>query len=105
MIYLVLDAGGIEALGVLLMHLAVEIGEAHAHPRRALDLLVIFGDREAALLIDRFLFGHGDDFRIDEDPRFWLALAVLVLLGEVHGDETQGLRDLDRRQPDAGRVV
>jgi hypothetical protein len=34
MIDLVLDAGGEQALGVLLMHLAVEIGEAHAHPRR-----------------------------------------------------------------------
>ena len=34
-----------------------------------------------------------------------LGLAVLVLLGEVHGDQPQRLRDLDRRQPDAGRVV
>src|SRR5436309_2485374 len=47
---LVLDAGGIKALGVLFMHLAVEIGETHAHPRGALDLLVIFGDRQAAFL-------------------------------------------------------
>jgi hypothetical protein len=33
---LVLDAGGEQAVGVFLMHLAVEIGEAHAHPRRPL---------------------------------------------------------------------
>src|SRR3954470_16631927 len=50
---LVLDAGGEQPFGVLLVHLAVEIGEADAHPRRALDFLVIFGDREAALLVDR----------------------------------------------------
>ena len=27
------------------------------------------------------------------------------LLGEIHGDQPQRLRDLDRRQPDAGRVI
>ena len=34
-----------------------------------------------------------------------LGLAVLVGLGEIHGDQPQRLRDLDRRKPDAGRVV
>src|SRR3954449_5416140 len=105
MIDLVLDAGGVEAFGVLLMHLAVEIGVAHPHLRGALDLLVIFGDRQAAFLVDRQVLGGGDDFRIDEDARLGLGLAGLIRLGEVHGDQPQRLRDLDRREPDAGRVV
>ena len=51
MVDLVLAAGSEQALGVFLVHLAVEIGEAKAHLRRPLDLLVIFGNRQAALLI------------------------------------------------------
>src|SRR3954454_22427044 len=71
---LVLDAGGEQPLGVLLVYLAVEIGETNTHLRRALDLLVIFGDREAALLVDRQFLRRGDDFGIDEDagPRLGL---------------------------------
>ena len=105
MVDLVLDAGGVEPLGILLVQLAVEIGEAQAHPRRALDLLVIFGDRQAALFVDRQLLRMRDDLRIDEHPRLRRGLAVLVALGEIHGDQPQRLRDLDRRQPDAGRVI
>src|SRR3954464_4194182 len=105
MVDLVLDAGGVEAFGVLLVHLAVQIHVAHAHLRGTLDLLVIFGDREAAFLVDRQVLRGGDDFRIDEDARLGLGLAVLVGLGEVHGDQPQRPRDLNRREPDAGRVV
>src|SRR5689334_800159 len=64
MIDLVLDAGGIEALSVLLMQLAVEIQEAHTHLRRPLDLLIIFGDRKAAFLVDGLLLRRGDDLRV-----------------------------------------
>ena len=67
MVDLVLDAGGIEALGILLMQLAVEIEEPHANRRRPFDLLVIFGDREAGRLIDRQFLRRGDDLGIDED--------------------------------------
>ena len=34
-----------------------------------------------------------------------LVSPFLVLLGEIHGDQPQRLRDLDRGEPDAGRVV
>ena len=105
MIDLVLDAGGEQAVGVFLVHLAVEIGEAHAHLRRPLDFLVIFRDRQAAFLVDRQFFRRRQDFRIDEDARPRLALAVLVPLGEIHRDQPQRLGDLDRRKPDAGRVI
>src|SRR6266436_2774703 len=105
MIDLVLDAGGEQALGVFLVHLAVEIGEAHPHLRRPLDFFVIFGDRQAAFLVDRHLLRRRQDFRIDETPRLRLGLAVLALLGEIHRDQPHRLRDLDRRKPDAGRVV
>ena len=37
---LVLDAGGVKPVGFFFVHLAVEIHEAHAHPRRPLDLLI-----------------------------------------------------------------
>src|SRR4051812_23536844 len=63
---LVLDAGGEQPVGVLLVHLAVEIGKAEADLRRALDLFIIFGDREAAFLVNRQFLRRGDDFRIDE---------------------------------------
>src|SRR6185312_3645157 len=53
MVDLMLDTGRVEALGVLLVQLPVKIEEAHAHLRRPLDLFVIFGDRQAAFLIDR----------------------------------------------------
>src|SRR3954454_7688751 len=56
MIDLVLNAGGEQALGILLVQLAVEIGEADPHPRRSLDFLVVFRNRQAAFLIDRKLF-------------------------------------------------
>src|SRR3979490_2873213 len=53
MIDLMLDAGGEQILGVFLMPLAVEIGEARAHLRRSLHFLVIFRDRQATFLINR----------------------------------------------------
>src|SRR6202790_2772127 len=100
-----LDAGGEQAFGVFLVHLAVEIDEAQAHPGRPLHFLVIFRDRQAAFLVHRGFFRRRQNLRIDEDPRPRLALAVFVALGEVHGDQAQRLRDLDRRQPDSGRGV
>jgi hypothetical protein len=45
--------------------------------------------------------GFRDELRVDEHLR----LFRLVLLGEVHGDDAPRLADLDRREPDAGRVV
>src|SRR5205085_5603251 len=69
------------------------------------DLLVIFRDRQAAFLVHRQFLGRGKDLGVDEDARLRRGFAVLVALGQIHGDEPQRLRDLDRRQPNAGRVV
>ena len=36
---------------------------------------------------------------------FGLVSPSSSLLGEIHGDQPQRLRDLDRGKPDAGRVI
>src|SRR5690606_28704406 len=53
MIDLMLNAGREHALGLDLLRPALAVGEGDADFRRTLDLLVIFGDRQAALLVDR----------------------------------------------------
>ena len=73
----------------------------HPHLGRPLDVLVIFRDGEAAFLVQVHLFRRPGDLRIDEHLRRFL----VVLFREVHGHEAQRLADLDRRQPDAGRVI
>jgi hypothetical protein len=84
-----------------LLRLAVEIEILDLDLGRTLDLLIVFRDRETAFLVDALRFRRPGDLRIDEDLR----LLLVVLLGKVHGDDTDRLADLDRRQPDAGRVV
>ena len=56
-----------------LARLAVEVEIFDLHLRRPLDLLVIFRDRQAALLVGRLLFRRPGDLRIDEDLRLVLA--------------------------------
>ena len=67
MVDLVLEAGGEQALGLDLAALVVAVEIAHPDLRRARDLLVIFGHRQAAFLVDRFLFRGFDDLRIGEN--------------------------------------
>ena len=98
---LVLQAGGEQPFGVDFPRVALRIEVTHLHPRRPLHLLVIFRDRQAALLVGALFLRRPDHLRIDEDQR----LLRLVLLGEVHGDDPQRHADLDRGEPDAGRVV
>src|SRR6516165_2449027 len=101
MIDFMLDAGRVNPLGILLVHLAVEVGKAHAHPRRPFDLLVEFGNRQTALLVDRGFLRRGQDFRVDENPRPRVNLAVLFLFREIHGDQPHRLPDLDCRKTNA----
>src|SRR5215471_4517274 len=68
-INLVLQAGRQQAIGLDLLRLEVEVEKLDLHRLRPLDLLVVFGDRQAALLVDRFLVRCPDHFRIDEDLR------------------------------------
>src|SRR6266540_538880 len=101
MIDLVLQAGGEQPIGLDLPRLSLEIEIFHLHLRRTLDIVVIFRNRQTALLIGRLFLRGPNDLRIDENlriPRF-------LLLGEVHGDHTLGRADLDRGEPDAGRDV
>ena len=81
--------------------LAVEIEVADLHLGGPLDLLVVFRDRQAALLVGGLLLGRPDDLRIDDHLR----LARLVLAGEVERDHALRHADLDRREPDPGGVV
>src|SRR5262245_8245922 len=66
---LVLQAGGEQPVRLDLMRLAVEIREANLHERRPLDLLVQFGNRQAAFLVDVELLRAPDDLRIDHHLR------------------------------------
>ena len=50
---LVLQAGREQAVGLELLRLAVRDRDSRPSPRRALDLGVIVGDRQAAFLVDR----------------------------------------------------
>src|SRR5262245_41019086 len=52
-VHLVLDAGGVEALGLLLVQLPVEIEIFDPHLGGALDVLVHVGDRQTSFLVDR----------------------------------------------------
>src|SRR5262249_25547116 len=55
-------------------------------PRRALDLLVILGDRQAAFFVGSAFLRRPENLRIDEHQ--WILR--LVLLGEVHGNDALG---------------
>jgi hypothetical protein len=99
---LVLDDGRDEPLGLDLDRLAVEVGVAELHLRRSLHLLVVFGNREAALLVGALLLGGPGDLRVDQHHRPAL---LLGLLRRVHHDEPLRHADLDRREADAGGVV
>src|SRR5215210_6219020 len=60
---LVLHAGGEEPVRILLDGRAVEVCVAEAHPVGALHLLVVFGNREAALLVGPRLVRGPEDLR------------------------------------------
>ena len=101
MVDLVLDAGGEQAVGVHFLHLAITVEVAHAHAAGPLDVTVIIGDRQAAFLVDIQLFRRPDNLRIGDEQ----GLRLLVLARHVEDQNALGDRHLDRRQPDAGRVV
>src|SRR5271165_3619077 len=98
---LVLEHGREQPLGQHLALLAVAVEGADANGGGALDLGVIFGDRQAALLVGRALVRSPKDLGVDEDLR----RRGLLLLGDVDDEQADRLGDLDRREPDARRVV
>src|SRR3984957_8334123 len=86
-------------LNFLWRSVAIEIAGADA--RRPLDLFVIFGDRQAAFLVNRLLLRRPDDLRIDKKLR----LRRLALLGEIEHDDALGDADLNRGETDSRRVM
>ena len=101
MVDLVLDAGRHQTVGLDLPGLAVEVHVADLDHRRALDLLVVLGDRQAALFIERHLLRFPGDLRIEKDD----GASHLVLLGQINGDDALGDADLDCGKADAGSVI
>jgi len=79
MVDLVLQTGGEEALGLDFAPLIVLVEIANANFRRPGHFLVIFGDRQAAFLIDRFVLGKFKDFGIGEKLR----RRLLVLFRQI----------------------
>ncbi len=65
--------------------------------RGALHLLVIFGDGEAALLVNAQIIRFPGDFRVDHHHR----LARVVALGNIQCEKPPRLPHLNGREPDA----
>ena len=96
-----LDADGEHALGVFLDRFALIVQVFELHQCRAFDLVVILGDREAALFIGQGLFRRPDDLGVHEETRRF----GLVLARQVHDDHPLGDADLDRGEADAWGLV
>ena len=101
MVDFVLDAGRKQAVGLELARMAVNVEIADPAAGRPLDLFVIFGDRQAALLIGALFVGTPGDLRIDQDDRI---VGLVFLRGVDHHDPLRH-RDLDCRKADARRIV
>src|SRR4051794_38119953 len=95
LIDLVLVAHGVQAVGLLALHVAVEIPEADPHARVALHLVVDAGHRDTALALRAHL-GRGPlDLRVD--------VGLRTTPTELEHDDAQGDADMRRGDADAGR--
>src|ERR1700677_5266488 len=101
MVDLMLQNGGEQALGQNLAFLPLAVEGAGAHGRGTLDLGVIFGDRETALLVSRALLGRPHDLGIDQHLR----VGRFFLLGGVDHPKTDGVGGLNGSEAHALRVV
>ena len=120
-VHFVLEAGGEQPVDVFFVDLAIQILPARADARRAFDIGVDFGDREAAFGIDRVVFRRIEDHGVDEHPRLALdrlvrvrvpavrgaffRRGVLILGLEVDRQHPQRHADLHRSEPDPGGFV
>src|SRR3569833_2339022 len=100
-VHLVLDAHGVETLGLLFDRLALIVQVGQPDLGRALDRVIDLRHRQAAFLVGEQLLGGPDDLGIDEVAR----LGLLALLGQVHDDHAHGLAFLHGGLADAGCVV
>ena len=108
MIHLMLKAGGQKSLQLFLMNAAFTVHPAGADHGRSLDLGELVGHRQAPFIIDRQFVRALEDLRIDEDQRVLdQRRAFLVRFGFLKVDDQHplGHADLDRSQPDAGRII
>src|SRR5271169_273492 len=87
MVDLMLQHGRKQVFGEHFLMRAIAVDVAHANARWPLDLPVIFGDGEAALLVRPALVRGPDDLRIDEIERS----LGLVRLGGVDDDQPDRL--------------
>ena len=98
MVDLMLQNCGEQALGEDLAFLPLAVEGAGTYGRRPLDLGVIFRNGKAALFVSRAFLGRPDDFGIDEHLR----VGRFFLPRGVDHQKTDGLGDLDRRDPTPG---
>ena len=100
-VQLVQDAARQQAIGfdLLLDPFGVEVAQLDlAGPPQFGELV---GQRETAFLGHDLLVRRPDDLRVDQAER----RAGLVLARDIDDDDALGHADLDRREPDARRVV
>ncbi len=96
-----LDADGVEALGLFLDRLALIVQVAEGDLGRAFDLVEDLGHRQTAFLIGQCVFRGGQDLGV----HIVLRGRLLALAGQVHDDHPLGHAHLHGGQADAGRVV
>ena len=105
MVHLMLKAGGEHAFDLFLVDFAVAVEPAGADRVRPVDLGILVGDRQAALIVGARL-GGAQDLGVDEDQRVADRLAAF-LLRILKVDDQDPLRNahLDRGEADAGGGV
>ena len=96
-----LEAGCQETVGLQQMLLAVTADMPDGDRRRALHFGIIFGDRQAAFLVDRAFLRRLQDFRIDEHHR----LLRIAFLGDIDHKQAAGNADLDGGETNARRLI
>jgi len=116
MVHLVLQAGRQQAVDLFFILLALDILPARGDRRRSLDLGILIGHRETAFAVDIQIVGRIEYLGIDEHPRIvdhsvimvaMFAMLMFVRRRFLQVDHQHPFRhaDLDRGQPDAGRVI
>ena len=121
MVHFVLQAGGEQVVQFGFVDRAVEILPARVDFRRAGDLGIDFGDRQAAFAIDRQVFADRRQHRVDEYAGFFsgrlMGVAVAAVRGadfgfgvgvvglQIDHQHAQGHADLDRGEADAGGII
>ena len=80
MVHLVLKAGGEKPFECLFVVVAVQVLIFDRASRGAIHIGINLGNRQAAFVISRHVFGRIDDHRINEDARLFLGRGMGVFV-------------------------